>query len=405
MTVPATSGADPAEPPADGNHLAESLRSAMPVVAVYAATRAVTLAAAWVVTLIRVDPSAADPATRPHTISQVLAIWDGHWYIDVALNGYPHVVPAGNFSEGTGAAAQNGIAFFPGYPLLIRWVHLISPFSVDIDAVAIAMVAGLIATLAIWATVRDRTGDETANRAAMAFCCFPAAFILSFAYTESLMLAAAALSLWAATRKRWVWAGLAAAVATFTRSTGMVLVPALGVAALMEIHRRRQWRALVAPLLAPLGMIGFLTYLRFHTGSWTIWFEAEHRGWGHRLDFGAAAARNTWRFVTHPMHDPQLTLLGFGTIVAIAGLVAIWRTRQPIVVTLYAVAMLGSLLLSPDLQIRPRFVLGAFPLITALGEWIPRRWFAALIAASVGGLGVLTILFGLRLTEPQVLFP
>lgn len=381
------------------------LRDSLPVVAVYAATRLVTLAAAWVVTLIRVDPSAADPGTRPHTISQVLTTWDGHWYLNLARNGYPHLVPPGDFHAGTGAAAQNGIAFFPVYPLLIRWTNLISPFSADVNAVAINMLAGLVATLAIWVLVRERVGAERADRAAMAFCCFPAAFVLSFAYTEAVMLAALALCLLAASRRAWFWAGVAAAVASGTRSTALVIVPGLAVVALLAIRDRREWRALLAPLLAPLGTVGFLTYLRFHTGSWTIWFEAERRGWGQRADYGRAAVNNTWQWLQHPLRDPTLALIGLATVVAVVGLVALWRTSQPLLPVLYSLTMLVSLLMSPDLQIRPRFVFGAFPLVTAIGEWTPPRWFPALLAVSMGGMGVLTILFGLRLTEPQVFFP
>lgn len=375
------------------------------MVAVYAATRLVTLAAAWIVPLIRVQPSAADPATRPLTISQVLATWDGHWYIDIARNGYPHSVPPGDFFAGTGAAAQNGIAFFPIYPLLIRWVGLVSPFSDDVNAVGISMIAGLVATLAIWVMVRERRGGPAADRAALAFCCFPAAFVLSFAYTEAVMIAAVALCMLAASRRSWFWAGVAAAVATATRSTAMVLVPALGVVAILAIRDRKEWRALVAPLLAPVGMIGFLTYLRFHTGSWTIWFEAERRGWGQRTDFGRAAASNTWHFLRHPLRDPTITLIGMATVVAVVGLVALSRTRQRMLPVLYSVFMLISMLMAPDLQIRPRFLLSAFPLLGAIGEWTPPRWFPSLVALSVGAMGVLTVLFGLRLTEPQVLFP
>ncbi len=381
------------------------LRGSAPVVAVYAATRLVTLGAAWVVLSIRVAASAGDPATRPHTMSQVLSTWDGHWYIDLARNGYPHRVPPGDFFAGTGAAAQNGIAFFPGYPLLIRWVGLVSPFSDDVNAVAISMVAGLVATLAIWVMVRERVDGPRADRAAMAFCAFPAAFVLSFAYTEGVMLAAVALCLLAASRRAWFWAGVAAAAATVTRSSAMVLVPTLAVVAGLAIRDRREWRALVAPLLAPIGMLGFLTYLRFHTGSWTIWFESEHRGWGQRTDFGHAAVRNAWQFVQHPLRDPTVTLIGVATVVAVVGLVALWRTRQPLLLVVYSVFVLVSLLLSPNLQIRPRFVLAAFPLLTAIGEWTPPRWFPAVLAAGAGGVGVLTVLFGLRLTEPQVFFP
>ncbi len=375
------------------------------IAAVYAASRIVTLIAAWVVTLVRVDPTAADPTTRPHTLSQVLSTWDGHWYLDLALHGYPHQVPPGSFSAGTGAAAQNGLAFFPLYPLLLRCAHVVSPFSIDVDAVLLSMLLGLGATLGVWLLVRDRGGADAAQRSAALFCCFPGAFVLSFAYSEAAMVCAAVACLVLLGRGRWVWAGLAAALAGLARSPGLVLVPVCAWAAAVEIRRSRDLRALAAPLLAPLGVVGFFAYLRVHTGSWTTWFGAEKRGWGHHLDWGRAWAHHLGRFVTHPLHEPSTVIIGVCTIVAVLGLVALRITRRPGVEVLYSVVMLVLLASAPDLQIRPRFLFAAFPLVAALGAWTKPRWFPSVLAASTGAMGILTVLYGLRLTSPEILFP
>lgn len=381
------------------------LREAATVVAIYAASRLVTLIAAWVVTLVRVDPSAADPATRPHTVSQVLTTWDGHWYLDLALHGYPTHVPAGSFAAGTGAAAQNGLGFFPLYPMLLRLVHKLSPLSIDTDAVLLAMLLGLGATLGVWLLVRDRGGEAAAHRAAALFCCFPGAFILSFAYSEAAMICAAVACLVLLGRRRWVWAGVAALLAGMARAPGLVLVPVCAWAAIAEIRRSRDLRALAAPLLAPLGVVAYFGYLQVHTGSWSTWFTAERRGWGHHLDWGSASIHHLGRFALHPLHDPTTAIIGASTAVAVLGLVALRITRRPATEVLYSVVMLVLLFSAPDLQIRPRFLFGAFPLVIALGIWTKPRWFPSVLAASSGAMGVLTILYGLRLTHPQVLYP
>lgn len=377
-----------------------------PVVAVYAASRFVTYAAAYVATLVQVAPSAADPATRPHTISQVLTTWDGHWYLSIARFGYPTAVPAGDFASGTGAAAQNGLGFFPLYPMLLRVTHAMTPFSLDVDAVLLSFVIGLAATLAVWALVRDRAGDDPAARAAMLFCCFPGAFVLSFAYSEGTMLLAAALCLLALRRQRWAWAGLAAAAAGAARASGLMLVPVCAWVAVVHLRRRpRDLRPLFAPLLAPLGVFAFFGFLRAHTGSWSTWFVAERRGWGHHLDWGRATAHHLWTFARNPLGNADVTIIGGTVIVAVIGLLALWKTRQPPPEVLYSIGMLVLCAIAPDLQVRPRFLLGAFPLVTAIGEWTRPRWFPAVLGASTGLLAVLTVLYGLRLTSPQVLFP
>lgn len=377
-----------------------------PVVAVYAASRAITLAAAYLVTRIHVDPSAADPATRPHTVSQVLSTWDGHWYLELARHGYPHAVPPGDFAAGTGAAAQNGLAFFPLYPMLLRVVHVVSPFALDVDAVLLSLAIGLAATLAVWALVRDRVGNERASRAAMLFCGFPGAFVLSFAYSEGTMLLAAALCLLALRRQRWVWAGLAAAAAGAARASGLVLVPVSAWVALSAFRRRpRDFRPLAAPLLAPAGVIAFFGFLQVRTGSWSTWFTAERRGWGHHLDWGHALGKNLGSFTLHPLANVDVAIIGVSTIAAIFGLVALRMARYPTPEVLYSIGMLLLCAIAPDLQVRPRFLYGAFPLVTAIGEWTRPRWFPSVLALSMGMMGALTVLYGLRLTSPQVLFP
>jgi hypothetical protein len=376
------------------------------VVAVYAASRAVTLAAAYLVTRIHVDPSAADPATRPHTVSQVLSTWDGHWYLELARHGYPHAVPPGDFAAGTGAAAQNGLGFFPLYPTLLRAVHVVSPFALDVDAVLLSLVIGLAATLAVWALVRDRAGDERASRAAMLFCCFPGAFVLSFAYSEGTMLLAAALCLLALRRQRWLWAGIAAAAAGAARASGLVLVPVCAWVALVALrHRPRDLRPLVAPVLAPAGAVAFFAFLRVRTGSWSTWFTAERRGWGHHLDWGHAFVDNLGSFALHPLRDADVAIIGVSTIVAVIGLVALRMARNPTPEVLYSVGMLLLCASAPDLQVRPRFLYGGFPLVTAIGEWTRPRWFGSVLGLSMGLMAALTVLYGLRLTAPEVLFP
>src|SRR4051812_33968824 len=76
------------------------------VLAAYAASRVAVLAGAAVV---------AGRVGRLGAISRVLSWWDGQWYLHIVAHGYQHQVPAGS-----GAAAESTLAFFPGYPLLVR---------------------------------------------------------------------------------------------------------------------------------------------------------------------------------------------------------------------------------------------------------------------------------------------
>jgi hypothetical protein len=67
----------------------------------------------------------------------------------------------------------------------------------------------------------------------------------------------AAFSLLAAVNRRWLVAGVIATVGTAEHPTLIAAIGALGIVALREIWTRRDWRSLIAPALAPLGVLSF----------------------------------------------------------------------------------------------------------------------------------------------------
>ena len=75
--------------------------------------------------------------------------------------------------------------------------------------------------------------------------------MLSFAYTEALLLVFAMACLWCLMEERWVLAGVLAAFGTATRPNGLALVLACAVASFLAIRSERDWKSLAAPLLAP----------------------------------------------------------------------------------------------------------------------------------------------------------
>jgi hypothetical protein len=89
--------------------------------------------------------------------------------------------------------------------------------------------------------------------------CFPASFFFLSPYSESLFLLASLLTFWWARRGRWGPAAVAGFAAAFTRSVGVLLVPALLLEA-WSTDRRGRPRAIVAslvPLLAPAAYAGY----------------------------------------------------------------------------------------------------------------------------------------------------
>ena len=145
---------------------------------------------------------------------------------------------------------------------------------------------GLIAVVLIGLIGQRLYGERVGRRTATLVALFPGSFVLSFAYSEALMIALAAACLLLLLDREWMAAGLFAALATATRPNGLALVVACGVAALFAIRDDRDWRSLSSVLLAPLGFITFQVWLGQHTGETGVWFRVQREAWGEGASFG-----------------------------------------------------------------------------------------------------------------------
>lgn len=396
-----------------GDHLRSSawwpmLRHALPV---YVVSRACVLAPAAVVAAeLRVDANialerglpVADPhatetvgsATRP--MLDVLTSWDGLWYMDIVRNGYPTSIPPNVTYHVDEARA----AFFPLFPLLGRTFDRVLPGGDSFAVLTMNAILGLIAVVLIGLIARNLYGDRVGRTAATLAAIFPGSFVLSFAYSEALMIVLAAACLWCLLEREWVAAGVFAALATATRPNGLALVLACGVAALLAIRERREWQALAAVALAPIGFIAFQLWLAGHTGETGAWFRVQREAWGEGASFGWTAVRNTVEAIAQPLTSPTDTITAITVAATVALVWMAWRARLPWVLTAYSWCVLALMLAPATVTARPRFLYTAFPLLIGAARWYERRrrgdevLWPMTMAASGAGLAALTGLYG-----------
>lgn len=314
--------------------------------------------------------------------------WDAHWYLDVAQHGYPTTTgPLPGMSE-------LRLAFFPLYPLLLRPLvdGVAHPLIVATLATAVLGLGATVAVHRLAAVLADRSGREpadirrSADRAALLFAVFPGSLVLSLAYTESLAILLLLGCLLALLRRRWALAGLLAALATAARPNALAVVPACGWAAWQAIRLRREWRALVAPLLAPAGFVGYLGYLQVHVGNWRAWDRLERRVWHQSLDFSAGLLRELAPgAVLHHLQtaDWQYVSVLVGLAYVGIGVTAWLRWRPPGTVNAYVAGVLAITFAGSHIGPRPRMVLLAVPLFLACAEWLRPRtvWMLAGVSA------------------------
>lgn len=363
---------------------------------VFAASRAVVLVAALVTATIAsrfgddLVTGRPYPAPSPtHLTLQALGSWDGGWYVVIAENGYPQ-------SAGSDKPWAE-FAFFPLFPLSIRAASWVTGLSATTAGVAVAMLFGAVAAVLLWVLARRLANAETADRAVALFSFFPGSIVLSMAYAEAMMLTFSLACLLALLTRRWAVAGLAAGLATATRPNAVALCACCAWAAGAAIARRREWRAVLAPLLSVTGMFAYFAFLGARTGDVLLWFEVQGQTWSERFDFGVGSWNRLRITVADPLdlhrpRDVNALLATVGLLLAVVGMYLLWRWRPPPVVTIYAVVVVLLALMSQTLGLRPRFVFTAFPLLMALAWRLRGPAFHAVLAGSAALVGPFLVL-------------
>ena len=343
----------------------------------------------------------ANPKLR--VVHALGSLWDARWYLMIAQHGYPHHL----VNEGDGSRW----AFFPAFPAAVRAVAVVTRLSLPDAAVVAAFVFGLTSALAIWLAVREVFGAKLADRAVLLFVFFPTAYVLSMAYTEGLFLTAAAACLFALSRRYWITAALCACVAGLTRNTGFVVILAVLVTALPAAWRERRLRPAVAAVIAPLGLVSFMTYgwavvghplaflsaERFWNGQHFVWFVTPVEALFEAVGKGPGAAT----FVPDAMAGAAL-LLGCAGIWLLdrisqhsGGLRVSGAAARTTTIPLHWwVYTIGALLVAYSAYFTdsiPRYTMAAFPLFAALAWKLPPRADSALVGVMACLQGALLV--------------
>ncbi len=361
----------------------------------YLVSRVMVVGAAGVVAAAR-EPK---PTSAARPILEVLTSWDGLWYMEVVRGGYPRSVgPDVTFFN-----LEARTAFFPLYPAIVRWADRVLPAGDTVAALIVNVVLGLLFILAVGLLARAMVGDRAAGRAMVLVALFPGSFVLSFAYSEPVMLVLAAFSLLALLRKHWITAGLLAALATSARPNAVALAAAAAVASFLAIRRDRDWASLAAPILAPLGFVAHMLFLWSHTGESGVWFRVQREAWNEGASFGLTAVRSVGEFLTHPFDSAVNVITTLSVIAIVVMLAAMWKARLPAPVVAYTLVIVGLMLVTATVTARPRFLITAFPLLIAVAAIWPdedRDWWGMLLALCGAGLVGVVVTYGLFAAIP-----
>jgi hypothetical protein len=324
------------------------------------------------------------------------AVWDGVWYIKIAADGY-----AGN---------DGSVAFFPLYPLLVRWLGIVFDNNLVIAGIVLSLACYFGAIYALYKLVAPRYGSLVAYRTCLYLSIFPTAFYWQAVYSESAFLLLSIVCILWSMQGRWKLAGLAGLLAALTRSAGFLLIVPMFVC----YAEQRDWKLRRADadaaslLMIPEGLMVWMAYLSLRFGkpllfaqvqdqwrrylavpTFALWKSLEAAFQGTRQLLSAQTSHLYWPAsqpgAVMPLAAANIINLGslaLGVLPIIYGL-----RRLPLALSLYAIVTIGYPLLFPatsmPLMSMPRFVLAAFPVFMSAALFTEHRPKAHRIIAGV----------------------
>jgi len=310
-------------------------------------------------------------AEPPASLRSLFGQGDASHYLAIASQGYGAPTP------------REYIVHPPLFPALVAAVA-VAVRDVALSGLIVSAVGAVASVVLLDVLARRELGTSGAG-AAWALLTFPAAHALHLPLSDSVFLAFVLGAFLSARDGRWARASLLGALATLTRAQGILLLPAIGLEALLVARRtgtiRRAWGWLA---LVPLAYTGYLAMNWLVTGD-PFAFVGEYRAvWGKALDWPWVGMGHLLTFATDPENAWPLW---WGEIVfVVVGLVATMAAAMRLPAP-YTVWIGTTWLLSVSTSIiasLPRYTLAMFPLFLLLAPAMrSRRWRLALTVPGI----------------------
>ncbi len=310
---------------------------------------------------------------REQSVHDFLHFWksaDAYHYLCIAEDWY--------LSEGIIDRVVQ-LVFLPGYPIAVRVVYTLVR-----DYIAAGMLVSVLsfcgALCVIYRLFLLDYDEEISLRAVFLLCLTPGAFFFVAPMSESFFLLLSAVCLYQARKRKWLLAGLFGALASFTRSLGLMLFVPLFMEILADLlHGRKESRRGFAALaMVPLGFAAyclvnyavagnpfqFMIYQREH------WFQELGLFFNtpaYQLRYALGAERGT----RMGLWLPNLIVLYLTPVILILGAKKLRASYTLWAMAYYVVAVGATWLLSA-----PRYMLVLLPIPLALacfGEKKPLR--------------------------------
>lgn len=279
---------------------------------------------------------------EPSAFWDTFARYDSGWYEGIARNGYSYA-----------AGGRSNIAYFPVYPMLMRYVgRLFGRYHAAFyfGGIIVSWTSYILAMIALYSLARIDLEPEQAERAVLLMSIFPFSFFFGMIYSEATFLLFTLLAFLWFRRRWWIAGGLAAAVAIATRTPAIVMWPALAWIGWRSAQPGTRDRVMALVALG-VAVVGFAAYCLF-----------VYRLSGNPFEWAATLQRWNYRVGGPPWQAPIELIRSLAThpYVFVAG------TRMGLYDTLYGITGMAFLLAVPFVWIRFGGAYGLFVLLNLL---------------------------------------
>jgi len=303
------------------------------------------------------------------TLLKATMHWDSGYYLSIAQNGYP-------------ATPKADIAFFPLYPLAIRWLAVLVG-KLSTAAAIINLVTTIAAGIALFRIATTLWKDTTvAWRAVFIFLVFPSAYFLAGAYSEAIFCG---LSFWAFScllKKEWMAACILAGLASAARLPGLLVSAAVIILYTQSLPRNIMTipKVILATFISCAGFLAYMLFLTHAYGSPFVLHSVYAQYWPDR-QVQINLLSTFWFWIHSIIHTYQLGQTTNAVNLAlpvicwfVAALILIkgWRELPPIL-SFYTLACLILFALTRTPDSMNRYILAVFPIYLILAKKILRN--------------------------------
>ena len=331
--------------------------------------------------------------------------WDTGWYLMIATEGY-------QYNPAAASDYQQNIAFFPAFPMSMRYLAVFFGRQTLWTGVGISIVSFYLALIYLLRLARDLLKDEEQSVTAVTLlAAYPFAVFFSAAYTEGLFLLTLMGAVYHFHNNQLARAAMWGFVCGLTRPNGSLLsivLALMAVAPMWDAVKRRPilppppgWGAITRRILAAsapgLGMLAFSAFIYRLTGNPFMW-TMQNVAWGRVYRSLDSLVSDRFGFITSNglySYASTQTIDFFYSMAVLLALAAVWPVYRRFGLPFAAFILITILppMSAGGLLSMGRVTSVLFPVFLWLGAAVPARHRVAWIALFALLQGFVAVMF------------